>query len=84
MLVNGSVGMIDGVNIIPVPSTYLPDTVELIIVHKSAMVSPVKLAEYKTHIDPPGINGTLVEGRIYYDAFVLENKKNAIAVHKNA
>lgn len=84
MLVNGSVGMVDGVQIIPVPTSYLPSTVELIIVHKDAMVSPVKLAEYKTHIDPPGINGTLVEGRLYYDAFVLENKKNAIAVHKNA
>ena len=84
MLVNGSVGMVDGVNIVPVPSSYLPATVELLIVHKSAMVSPVKLAEYKTHIDPPGINGTLVEGRIYYDAFVLNNKKNGIVVHKNA
>lgn len=84
MLVNGSVGMVDGVNIVPVPTSYLPSTVELLIVHKSAMVSPVKLAEYKTHIDPPGINGTLVEGRLYYDAFVLENKKKAIAVHKNA
>jgi N4-gp56 family major capsid protein len=83
-LINGSVGMVDGVNIIPVPSTYLPTSVELIIVHKSAMVSPVKLAEYKTHIDPPGINGTLVEGRLYFDAFVLENKKIAIAVHKKA
>ena len=62
----------------------MPEKVELLIVHKSAMVSPVKLAEYKTHIDPPGINGTLVEGRIYYDAFVLENKKNGIVVHKNA
>ena len=84
MLVNGSVGMVDGVNIVPVPSSYLPEKVELLIVHKSAMVSPVKLAEYKTHIDPPGINGTLVEGRIYYDAFVLESKKNGIVVHKNA
>lgn len=84
MLVNGSVGMVDGVNIVPVPSSYLPATVELIIAHKSAMVSPVKLSEYKTHIDPPGINGTLVEGRLYYDAFVLENKKNGIVVHKNA
>lgn len=83
MLVNGSVGMVDGVNIVPVPASYLPETVELLIVHKSAMVSPVKLAEYKTHDNPPGINGTLVEGRLYYDAFVLENKKKAIAVHKN-
>lgn len=84
MLVNGSVGMVDGVNIVPVPSSYMPSTVELLIVHKSAMVSPIKLAEYKTHVDPPGINGTLVEGRLYYDAFVLDSKKNGIAVHKNA
>ena len=84
MLVNGSVGMVDGVNIVPVPSSYLPANVELLIVHKSAMVSPFKLSEYKTHIDPPGINGALVEGRIYYDAFVLNNKKNGIVVHKNA
>lgn len=84
MLVTGSVGSVDGVNVIPVPGSYLPSGVELIIVHKSAMVSPVKLAEYKTHIDPPGINGTLVEGRLYYDAFVLDSKKNGVAVHKNA
>ena len=84
MLVNGSVGVVDGVNIVPVPTSYLPSKVELIIAHKSAMVSPVKLADYKTHIDPPGINGTLVEGRLFYDAFVLNNKKSAIAVHKNS
>ena len=40
-----------------------------------AMTSPVKLADYKIHENPQGINGWLVEGRIYYDAFVLNNKK---------
>ena len=84
MLVNGSLGMVDGVNIVPVPSSYLPENVEIIIAHKSAVVSPVKLSEYKTHIDPPGINGTLVEGRVYYDVFVLESKAKGIAVHKKA
>lgn len=84
MLVNGSVGMVDGVNIIPTPSSYMPESVEFMIVYKSSLISPVKLAEYRTHVDPPGINGTLVEGRVYYDAFVLTNKKNGIAVHKNA
>lgn len=82
MLVNGSVGMVDGVQIIPVPTSYLPENVEFVITHPVATVSPVKLAEYITHDNPPGINGTLVEGRIYYDAFVLENKKKAIYVHK--
>lgn len=83
MLINGSVGMVDGVQIIPVPTSYLPENVEFVITHPVATVSPVKLAEYITHDNPPGINGTLVEGRIYYDAFVLENKKKAIYVHKN-
>lgn len=83
MLVNGSVGMVDGVQIIPVPTSYLPEQVEFVITHPVATVSPVKLAEYITHDNPPGINGTLIEGRIYYDAFVLEQKKKAIYVHKN-
>ena len=26
----------------------------------------------------PGISGSLVEGRVCYDAFILENKKKAI------
>jgi hypothetical protein len=42
------------------------------------------LSEYKIHDNPPGINGWLVEGRVYYDAFVLENKKSAIYVFKTA
>jgi hypothetical protein len=35
----------------------------------------------KVSENPPGINGWLVEGRVVYDAFVLESKKNGIYVH---
>lgn len=84
MLVSGSVGVVDGVNIIPVPTSYLPSGVSFIITHKLATVSPVKLETYKIHDNPPGINGKLVEGRIRYDAFVLNNKAGAIYVHKTA
>ncbi|MBC8581378.1 hypothetical protein [Zhenhengia yiwuensis] len=38
----------------------------------------VKLAEYKIHTDVPGISGSLVEGRVYYDAFILKNKAGSI------
>ena len=34
--------------------------------------------------DPPGISGDLVEGRIVYDAFVLENKAKAIYYQETA
>lgn len=82
MLVTGSVGMVDGVNIIPVPTSYLPADVLFVITHPVATCAPVKLEEYKVHTDAPGISGTLVEGRIRHDAFVLDNKKMAIYVHK--
>ena len=82
MLVKGQVGMIDGIGIIVLPASYMPDGVLFFITNKIATVGPIKLSEYKIHDNPPGINGWLVEGRVYYDAFVLNNKKNAIYVHK--
>ncbi|KFZ41642.1 hypothetical protein JS80_15715 [Anoxybacillus sp. KU2-6(11)] len=61
--------------LITVPSSYLPANVEFFITHPMATVAPIKLTDYVTHENPPGINGTLVEGRIRYDAFVFENKR---------
>lgn len=84
MLINGQVGEVDGVKIIKVPSIYLPANTAFIITHQIATVAPKKLEDYKTHDNPPGINGWLVEGRLRYDAFVLNNKANAIYVHKIA
>ena len=84
MLIKGQVGEIDGVAIIPVPSSYLAAGVEFIITHPMATTSPMKLADYKIHDNPPGINGWLVEGRVYYDAFVLTNKASAIYAHMSA
>lgn len=77
-LINGQVGEIDGIAVVKVPSSYMATKTPFILVHKSAMVAPKKLADYKTHDNPPGINGWLVEGRIYYDAFVLDAKKKAV------
>jgi N4-gp56 family major capsid protein len=82
MLVNGQVGEIDGMKVIKVPSTYLPANTPFLICHPVATVAAQKLEDYKTHDNPPGINGWLVEGRKRYDAFVLENKKAALYVHK--
>jgi hypothetical protein len=75
---SGHVGDIDGVAIIKVPATYFPTKTPFIITHKSVMCSPMKLKDYKVHQDPPGISGQLTEGRVIYDAFVLEAKKDGI------
>ena len=76
--VTGAVGTIDKTTIIVAPADYFVKGTNFIICHPMAMTSPVKLADYKIHENPQGINGWLVEGRIYYDAFVLNNKKAAI------
>lgn len=80
----GQIGTVDGIPIILLPKSYMPEGVEFFITNKIATTAPVKLSEYKIHDNPPGINGWLVEGRVYHDAFVLDNKKKAIYVHKNA
>lgn len=84
IVINGQVGQVDGIALVVLPSSYLPANTAFIVTHRVATVSPIKLSEYKIHDNPPGINGWLVEGRVYYDAFVLDNKKDAIYVHKTA
>lgn len=84
MLVKGVVGMVDGTPIVRIPTIYVPENVQIIITHPSATTGAQKLAQYKIHDNPPGINGWLVEGRVRYDAFVLKKKAPAIYVHKSA
>lgn len=74
----GVIGNLDGALVVKVAASRLPDNFGFMLAHPCATVAPTKLEDYKTHQDPPGINGTLVEGRIVYDAFVLENKAMAI------
>lgn len=78
MRVKGVIANIDGAVIIKIASARLPANFGFMLAHPCATVAPTKLEDYITHVNPPGINGTLVEGRIVYDAFVLENKAKAI------
>ncbi len=80
----GKSGPIGGGGIVPVPDSYMPTGVNFIIKYKNATVDPFKLKDYKIHTDPPGISGALVEGRVMYDAFVLDTKKGGIYVSKSA
>lgn len=76
--VKGVIAMIDGLNVLKIPANRLPAAFGFMIAHSCATVAPTKLEDYKVHENVPGISGALVEGRIVYDAFVLDNKKEAI------
>lgn len=80
----GVISNLDGAMVIKVPANRLPENFGFMIAHPCATVAPTKLEDYKIHEDPPGISGALVEGRICYDAFVLENKAKAIYYHAQA
>lgn len=78
MRLRGVISNLDGAAVIKVPAVRLPANFGFMLAHSCATVAPTKLEDYKVHEDPPGISGSLVEGRICYDAFVLDNKVKAI------
>jgi hypothetical protein len=84
MLINGQVGEVDGAKLVRIPSAYFPANTAFIGCHPAATVAADKLDDYKTHDNPPGINGWLVEGRVRYDAFVLKSKGKAVYAHRTA
>ena len=79
---NGVVGTIDRNKVVPVPDGWFPAGVEFIIKYKGATVDPVKLQNYHIRKDAQGFDGPVVEGRIYFDSFVLDAKKAGVAVCK--
>lgn len=86
MLLKGQVGEVDGVAILAAKKAWMEDNTssttikyDCLIAHKSATVAPVKLAEYKVITDSEDYSGTVFLGRIYYDCFVLNNKKAGLA-----
>lgn len=74
----GVIGILDGMTVQKIPANRLPAGFGFMVAHPCATVAPLKLDSYILHDNPPGINGWLAEGRVCYDAFVLDNKVKAI------
>lgn len=91
-LEKGVMGKVRGVQIVPVPDSYLSATtntnltkdVNFIIVKKSVVLTPTQIKDAKVHQDPPGLSGALLEVRWLYDAFVLDTKAKGIYVSTKA
>ena len=92
-LENGVMGKIRGVQVVPVPDSYLLKTsgavvnnanltedINFMIVKKSCVLTPTQIKDAKVHQDPPGLSGALLEVRWLYDAFALETKGKGIYV----
>lgn len=79
-LAKGQVGEYDNMKVVKVPSGRWPANVNFMIVYRNAATAPSKISETKLHQDPPGISGNLLEGRFYYDVFVIGAKADGIYV----
>ena len=73
-LPTGVVGQIAGFTVVTVPSNMFPADVYMIAMHTSAVAFPYRINDTKIHNDPVGVSGALIEGRHYYDAYVLGAK----------
>jgi len=78
---NGKVGYLDGMPVVRMPDSYFPDGVNFLIKYKGATVDPITLKTLRVQKAPKGYDADILEGRVIYDSFVLDNKVNGIYVH---
>ena len=78
-LPKGTIGEFDGMPVKPMPTTRMPASVPFMLLYKGSVISPVKINDFKGHVDPPGLSGDLLEFRMMYDAFVLGKKAKGCA-----
>lgn len=74
----GVISNLDGLHVVKIPSVRVPQKFGFMIAHPMSTAAPEKLRSFNVHTNPPGINGTLIEGRINYGCFVLPNKTKGI------
>jgi len=84
MLRRGVIGEIDGNEVIVVPASYLPTKTEYLLVHEEVLIAPHKFDTYRILKEVQGVDGWVVEGRRYYDAFVPSNRGKALITSLSA
>lgn len=77
-LAKGVLGEFAGMKVVKLPTSYLPEGCYALIARKDSILMPRKISTFKTHTNPPGIDGWLMEGRVYYDSFVLGAKAEGV------
>ena len=76
----GVVTQLAGMPVIKVPDTYLPTDVNFMIVYKNAVLAPTKLKTSRILDNVAGLDGSLLEYRQYFDAFVLATQRCGVYV----
>lgn len=77
-LSKGILGEFMGAKVVVLPASYMPEGCFALLARKESLLLPRKISSFKTHNNPPGIDGWLMEGRVYYDAFIVGAAANGV------
>lgn len=80
VLTKGTMGRFYGMDVVPFINELMPANAQFMIMGKKAAIAPKKINSFKGHVNPPRINGDLLEFLMYHDAFVLGKKADDILV----
>lgn len=80
VLGRGIVGTFMNATIVKMPDAYLPLGVAFVIIHRDSVIYPSKLKTLRLLTEVAGIDGAVLEGREYFDAFVLGQKAVGVYV----
>jgi len=83
-LKKGIVGEVDGLTIVKVPASMLVTNFEFMITCKGVAVPIQKFNMIRTLDDDSNIDGWLVQGRFYFDFFILGQKATGIRIYTKA
>ncbi len=77
-IVNGQIGNLNGYPVISVPDDLLPAGMTFMIKYKNASIDPVKTKMLRVITNSENVAGSLMQGLIRFDSFVLANKADGI------
>lgn len=79
-LPKGTIAEFDGMPVRPIPTKRMPEGVPFMLTYKNALIAPMKINDFKGHVDPPGLSGDLLEFRMRHDAFVIGTRADGVVV----
>lgn len=80
-IVNGEITRLGGYPVVAIPDDLMPAGIEFMIKYKEASVDPTKTKLLRVLTESENVAGSLMQGLVRYDSFVLANKADGIYLH---
>jgi hypothetical protein len=83
-VVNGQIAELNGFPVVSVPDDMMPSGIEFMVKYKNATLDPMKLKMLRVITNSENVAGSLMQGLVRFDSFVLAQKANGIYVYSNS